>query len=120
MRERLQDLYDSCRDAAAMAKRWGLWCRMAKESGVPELVRFAEKKRPRQQEIVKAILDRFLADYDPQAVSGIFIDGRHDGLFTPYLDKPLEDEPLSFSPVPAVDIELVSKLKDICSRLLEG
>lgn len=68
----------------------------------------------------KAILDRFLADYDPQAVSGIFIDGRHDGLFTPYLDKPLEDEPLSFSPVPAVDIELVFKLKDICSRLLEG
>lgn len=68
----------------------------------------------------KAVLDRFLADYDPQAVSGIFIDGRHDGLFTPYLDKPLGDEPLSFSPVPAVDIELVSKLKDICSRLLEG
>lgn len=56
MRERLQDLYDSCRDAAAMAKGWGLWCRMAKESGVPELVRFAEKKRLRQQEIVNHAL----------------------------------------------------------------
>ena len=56
MRERLQDLYDSCRDAAAMANGWGLWCRMAKESGVPELVRFAEKKRLRQQEIVNHAL----------------------------------------------------------------
>lgn len=68
----------------------------------------------------KAVLDRFLADYDPQAVSGIFIDGRHDGMFSPYVEKPLEEEPFSFRPAPAVDLELVSQLKDICSRLLEG
>lgn len=68
----------------------------------------------------KAVLDRFLADYDPQAVSGIFIDGRRDGMFSPYAEKPLEEEPFPFCPAPAVDLELVSKLKDICSKLLEG
>lgn len=68
----------------------------------------------------KVILDRFLAEYDSHSVSRIFIDGRHDGLFSPYVKEPPEEEPFSFHPTPALDFELVSQLKDICSRLLEN
>lgn len=66
----------------------------------------------------KVILNRFLAEYDPHSVSRIFIDGRHDGLFSPYVKEPPEEEPFSLHPTPALDLELVSQLKDICSRLL--
>ena len=68
----------------------------------------------------KAILDRFLADYDPQAVSGVFVDGRHDGMFSPYVGKPLEGEPFSFRPAPVLDPELVSQMRDLCHRILEN
>jgi len=68
----------------------------------------------------KAILDRFLADYDPEAVSGVFRDGRRDGLISPYVKEPLEEETFSFRLSPVVDIELVSQLRNICSRILEG
>ncbi len=57
MRERLQYLYDHCRDIEAMAAGWERWCRMAMESGVPELMMFAEKKQKlRQQEIINHAL----------------------------------------------------------------
>lgn len=57
MRERLQRLYDNCRDIGAMSECWDDWCRMARESGVPELVRFAERKKGlRQREIINHAL----------------------------------------------------------------
>ena len=57
MRERLQHLYDDCRDVAAMGEGWRTWCDMAMQSGVPELVQFAMKKRKlREQEIVNHAL----------------------------------------------------------------
>lgn len=68
----------------------------------------------------KDILDRFISEYDPHSVSRIFIDGRHEGMFSPYVKEPLDVEPFSFRLTPALDIELVSQLKDICSRILEG
>lgn len=66
----------------------------------------------------KAVLDRFLADYDPQAVSGVFADGRHGGMFTPYVEKPMEGEPFSFRPAPVLDLGLVSQMRDLCCRIL--
>ena len=57
MRERLRYLYDHCRDIEAMTAGWERWCRMARESGVPELMMFAEKKQKlRQQEIINHAL----------------------------------------------------------------
>lgn len=57
MREKLQYLYDNCRDINDMAEGWDNWCRMAKESSVPELFQFAERKKNlRQQEIINHAL----------------------------------------------------------------
>lgn len=52
MRERLQDMYDGCRDESMMERLWRRWCEMARESGIPELMRYAEKKARRTAEII--------------------------------------------------------------------
>ncbi|MCQ2412094.1 MAG: ISL3 family transposase [Sphaerochaetaceae bacterium] len=52
MRELLQKLYDGCRDEELMRGRWERWCAMARESGIPELMRYAESKRRRTPEII--------------------------------------------------------------------
>ena len=57
MREKLQHLYDNCRDATAMGEGWNSWCDMAMQSGVPELMQFAmRKRRLREQEIINHAL----------------------------------------------------------------
>ena len=57
MREKLQYLYDNCRDVSAMRDGWIGWCDMAMQSGVPELMQFAIRKRKlREQEIINHAL----------------------------------------------------------------
>jgi transposase len=52
VREQLQGLYDTCRDEKLMEKKWNEWCSIAEASDVPELVRFARKKRAKSQEVI--------------------------------------------------------------------
>jgi len=52
IREELQDLYSNCRDEEIMAMKWNQWCDMAEASDIPELVRFAKKKRAKSQEVI--------------------------------------------------------------------
>lgn len=52
MREMLQDLYDNCRDRDRMKEGWSTWCRMAKESRIPELMRYAKNKVLKTEEIL--------------------------------------------------------------------
>ena len=52
MKEALQKLYDECRDEEKMRKGWKNWCEMAKASDIDELMKFAEKKEKRTEEII--------------------------------------------------------------------
>ncbi|MCR5761359.1 MAG: ISL3 family transposase [Sphaerochaetaceae bacterium] len=52
MKESLQLLYDKCRDREEMRKGWENWCKMANESRIPELIRFARNKIRWTDEIV--------------------------------------------------------------------
>lgn len=52
MKELLQKMFDECRDEKRMEKEWDSWCEMAKASGIPELVRFAENKDKRRTQIL--------------------------------------------------------------------
>lgn len=65
----------------------------------------------------KLAIDRFLADYNPQALTGIAEDLRVADLISPYTEE-IEGIPSSINPQPEVDSNLVSQLLELCSRIL--
>lgn len=52
MREKLQNMYESCRSKKQMRKAWKRWYKMAICSGIAELVQFAKNKNKRRKEII--------------------------------------------------------------------
>ena len=88
----------------------------------PELIRaLAQKKYARRmlREACrqKLAIDRFLADYDPQSLTGIAENLRVADLISPYTEE-TEGIPSSINPQPEVDLNLVSQMLELCSRIL--
>lgn len=52
MREKLQRMYETCRDRDRMKELWGSWRSMAEASGIPELAAFARNKSRCEDEIL--------------------------------------------------------------------
>ena len=65
----------------------------------------------------KLAIDRFLADYNPQALTGIAEDLMVADLISPYIEE-TEEIPSSINPQPEVDLNLVSQMLELCSRIL--
>lgn len=67
----------------------------------------------------KALLDGFMADYDPQAVSRLADGPGRTGLVSPYT-KGAPCGPFASAAQLEVDPTLVAQLKEVCSRILNG
>lgn len=65
----------------------------------------------------KLAIDRFLADYNPQALTGIAENLRVADLISPYTEE-VEGIPSSTNPQPEVDLNLISQMLELCSRIL--
>ena len=65
----------------------------------------------------KLAIDRFLADYNPQALTGIAEDLMVADLISPYIEE-TEEIPSSINPQPEVDLDLISQMLELCSRIL--
>lgn len=65
----------------------------------------------------KLAIDRFLADYNPQALTGIAEDLMVADLIPPYIEE-TEEIPSSINPQPEVDLDLISQMLELCSRIL--
>ena len=65
----------------------------------------------------KLAIDRFLADYDPQSLTGIAEDLMVADLISPYIEE-TEEIPSSINPQPEVDLDLISQMLELCSRIL--
>ena len=65
----------------------------------------------------KLAIDRFLADYNPQALTGIAEDLMVADLISPYIEE-TEGIPSSINPQPEVDLDLISQMLELCSRIL--
>ena len=65
----------------------------------------------------KLAIDRFLADYNPQALTGIAENLRVADLISPYTEE-TEGIPSSINPQPEVDLDLISQMLELCSRIL--
>lgn len=59
-------------------------------------------------------LDRFLCEYDFQALSAALEDFKTEGMITPYL-SPSDEES---EETPSIDYGLIKQLKDLCSKIL--
>ena len=65
----------------------------------------------------KAVIDRFIAEYDPQAISRIAENIGGEDLISPYVEQDV-DSPSSINAVTAEDLSLVSQMMELCSRIL--
>ena len=65
----------------------------------------------------KLAIGRFLADYNPQALTGIAEDLMVADLISPYIEE-TEEIPSSINPQPEVDLDLISQMLELCSRIL--
>lgn len=88
----------------------------------PALIRALAQKKYARRMLCEACrqklaIDRFLADYNPQALTGIAEDLMVADLISPYIEE-TEEIPSSINPQPEVDLDLISQMLELCSRIL--